>query len=230
MIHFAEKTMKKTAILKTLGEIPIFSVLSDNELEEFAESGKTLTYKTGDVIAEKNELLVILKGSVTVSQHSGEKKLLMRILSVGSVFGVASLFSDVGKSPSILTAASPVELLAVGRDEVEDMLRKNGDFSMAYISFLTSRIRFLNGRIRACTAGDTESRLAFHLLISDEVVSNEITVPVSFSALADMLDMGRASLYRAVLSLTERGIISRSGKTIKILDRSALRRICDGQL
>ncbi len=219
--------MKKSSILRIMKNVPVFSVLSENELASFTENGRTLTYKTGENISEEGSLLVILKGSVTVSQHSGEKKLLMRILSVGSIFGVASLFSDDCDAPSLLTAASPVELLAIERNEVANMLRKNSDFSMAYISFLTSRIRFLNGRIQACTAGDTEARLAFHLLVSDENASNEVTVPVSFSALADMLDMGRASLYRAVLSLSEKGIISRSGKKIKILDRTALCRICD---
>jgi DNA-binding IclR family transcriptional regulator len=69
-----------------------------------------------------------------------------------------------------------------------------------------------------------------HFLLSDEHESGTVTLHVSLSRLADMLDMGRASLYRALDALSDSKIISKDAKTVKVLDRNALRRVADGEL
>jgi DNA-binding FadR family transcriptional regulator len=42
------------------------------------------------------------------------------------------------------------------------------------------------------------------------------------SALSEMLDVGRASLYRALAKLEGDSLILRDGKTITVLDRDAM--------
>lgn len=220
--------MKISSIEKVIRAVPLFSALSDNELRSLIEKSEVRAYRIGQVLQVENEIAVILKGSVTVTKQMGEKKLLMRILNVGSVSGVASLFGDEHKPVTTLTAEKATEILILSHDTVAALIESNGAFAMSYIRFLTSRIRFLNGRIRAYTVGGTDAKLALHLLMADENGTGEIELPVSLSTLADMLDMGRASLYRAIDYLTENGIITRNGRKITILKREALRGISEG--
>ena len=55
-------------------------------------------------------------------------------------------------------------------------------------------------------------------------------VSVSFTKLADMLDISRASLYRAFDSLTDIGVIERNGSDIIIKNRDELSDVANGLL
>jgi CRP-like cAMP-binding protein len=79
---------------------------------------------------------------------------------------------------------------------------------------LAGRVRFLNRKIQCFTAGSAERRLALWLLSEEEEV---ITLPSSLTTLSDMLDIGRASLYRALDKLENSGLISREGRNIALL-------------
>ena len=94
-----------------------------------------------------------------------------------------------------------------------------------YIRYLTERICFLNRKITAFTAGSAEARLAVYLSGLPIDSENTLTLPCSLSELADMLNMGRASLYRSLDSMTESGILLRNGKKITLLKPDALHNI-----
>ena len=220
--------MKISAISKIIKSIPLFTSLDDKDTDWLIKNSEQKSFGVGEQLLAENKIAVILKGNVTVTKQMGEKRLLMRILGQGSVSGVASLFSDEHRALTALTAQKTTEALIIPHEVIAFLIEKNSEFAMSYIRFLTSRIRFLNSRIRAYTVGSAESKLAFHLLLSDESGSGQIVLPISLSALAGMLDMGRASLYRALDSLTENGIISRSGKTIIINNRDALKLVAEG--
>lgn len=218
--------MKISTVTKILKEASLFTTLTDDDLSFLIQNSEIAVYQTGKQISLNDKIAVILKGSVTVTGQADEKRLLIRILGVGSVSGVASLFADTHSAVSTLTAQKVTEALIIPHETVEALIEKNPVFAMAYIRFLTSRIRFLNERIRAYTVDSTEAKLALHLLIANESNIGKIELPVSLSTLANMLDMGRASLYRALDTLTEKGIIERVGKIIIIKDNDALRQIC----
>lgn len=218
--------MKISTVTKILKDAPLFSTLADKDLTFLIKNSEIAVYQTGKEISLDDKISVVLKGSVTVTGQTDEKRLLIRILGVGSVSGVASLFADTHSAVSTLTAQKTTEVLLISHETVEALIKKNPAFAMAYIRFLTSRIRFLNERIRAYTVDNTEAKLALHLLIANENNAEIIELPVSLSTLANMLDMGRASLYRALDTLTEKGIIKRNGRTVIIKDNDALRQIC----
>lgn len=171
---------------------------------------------------------MILNGSVAVTKRTGEKKLLMRMLTEGSVTGVASLYSEEAETVSSLNVTKTATVLRIPQEIISEMIHSNGTFAESYVVFLTSRIRFLNRRIKAYTSGSAEARLALHIAMSDETHRGEIDLGVSYTDLADMLDIGRASLYRALDDLTAKGIISRNGRKIVINDTPALLAVTEG--
>jgi DNA-binding MarR family transcriptional regulator len=91
-----------------------------------------------------------------------------------------------------------------------------------YIRFLTQRIEFLNQKIQYLTAGCVERRLALYLM--GQIPQDDLAVQLDISAvsLADLLDVGRASLYRAMDRLTQDGFLTRNGHEYTLRNRDRL--------
>ncbi len=85
-----------------------------------------------------------------------------------------------------------------------------------YLSFLTGRIFYLNRRIDAYTGGSAECRLAMYLLDNQQDgVPPKVTLPFGMNKLAELLGIGRASLYRAMETLEKKGIAARKGNALQ---------------
>ena len=81
---------------------------------------------------------------------------------------------------------------------------------------LSEKIHFINKKLAAFLEGEASEKLLRWLInVSDG--EREFTLPCSVSKIAGMLGIGRASVYRAFDSLSERGIIIKEGKNITIL-------------
>ena len=89
-----------------------------------------------------------------------------------------------------------------------------------YIAFLAQKTLYLNQKISCLTAGSAEQKLAYWL---DANASGDIVqTQIPMNALCTMLDIGRASLYRAFDKLEQEGFIIREQKTVRILDRDRM--------
>ena len=85
---------------------------------------------------------------------------------------------------------------------------------------MSKKVVYLNRKISTLVAGSAEKKLVAYLL---EVEFDSVcSLNVSMSSLADMLNVGRASLYRAIDDLENRGLIKKNGKMIIISDHEAL--------
>ena len=93
-------------------------------------------------------------------------------------------------------------------------------FRENYIGFLGGRIRFLNRKIGYLTAGSAERRLALYLA---SLGPGEVRLSIPFSALSELLDIGRASLYRALDRLEADGqIVRHGGRSLTVVNPEAL--------
>ena len=71
------------------------------------------------------------------------------------------------------------------------------------------------------TAVSAEEKLVLWLLEQAEF-NNPIPMSVSYARLAEILDLGRSSLYRAMDALEAEGILRKEKKLLTILDMEAL--------
>lgn len=178
------------------------------------EQGKAevLSLVGGEVIlspdAKEKKLGVLLSGKATVNTPDPSKKMLLRLLGVGEPFGFANLFSDE-PFVSVIRANGPCRVFLLSEETVRLLLEKDQAFLYRYLSFLSGRIRFLNMKIGYLTAGSAERRLALYLY---SIGKREFRLPISISALSELLDVGRASLYRAFDRLCEDGYLQKNGR------------------
>lgn len=182
------------------------------------------SYRTGDVIrspAETSAMAgIVLSGRAAVTTRDPARSVLLRYLGAGDPFGIANLFCSE-PFVSLIRAASPCSCLFLTEDAVRVLLGESPAFRETYIGFLGGRIRFLNRKIGYLTAGSAERRLALYL---SSLGAGEVRLPLSLSALSELLDVGRASLYRALDRLTADGYLVRNGRNLTVPDPEALLR------
>lgn len=187
---------------------------------------KEVSYKSGETIFSRgeteNSLAYIAEGTVAVYRDSAQKSVLLNRLPSGSTFGASSLFVKSENFPTHLIAKGSTRILFISEETLKTLFSEIPKTALNYILFLSDRIRFLNGKIRSFASGTNEEKMARFLLENEE--NGEIFVK-NLSSLASSLSLGRASLYRELESMAERGLIAREKNTIKILNKENLERI-----
>jgi len=205
--------------IKALSICPLFSGFEAEEIEDLLchIGAYRETFPSGDVITLEKDgttrMGILLSGSLKVLSPS-DNTILNRLES-GSLFGVSCLYGEKSADTVIVAAKASVVLFLSGEDS--EVLWDDGKLRKNLISFLTDRIRFLNRKIASFTAHGSEEKLLCYLQQNADE-SGKVTLTRSYSELARALHLGRASLYRAMEKLEQRGVMERKGKDLLLLD------------
>jgi len=186
----------------------------------FAKLAAGLTaerYPAGAVIYTRTQFRramgVVLSGRLSVLKG---QELLLTTLGPGGCFGVAALFCPAEDYVTTVRAREPSVLVFLSDQWLTELFRAYPKTSVAYIAFLSQRIRFLNRKIDSFTAPTVQESLYRHLVAAAR--DGRVEVAGGYSQLARALNMGRASLYRALDALEGEGRIRREGKMVYLLD------------
>ena len=211
------KTILSSFLFRNVDEIFAEQLISDNRC-------RRESYPRGGVIYDETHfrrcLGILLSGEVLVEKGPG-KRLHMARLYPGDIFGAAALFQSRSGYPSLITAKKPTEVLFLPQEVLTWAMQRNQTITENYISYLSDRIWFLSSRISALTAGTAERQLAVFLL-------ERGSMDVSMTDLSQQLNIGRASLYRALETLEDLGAIARNGKSVEVLREDVLRELIAG--
>lgn len=209
--------MTQSDVFNIIKELPLFSTASPPLLEKAvnAKGAQMLTLASGEAPPPQSDgmLGVLLEGKMHILSADTHNPVVLRSIGKGHVFGAASLFLEGNAPVSRLVAQSACTLFYLDRDTVRELLRADPAFMDAYLRFLAERVHFLNGKIRAFTAGSAERRLALWLVEHANIGTVHVA---SLSVLADTLDIGRASLYRALDKMVAEHLIVRNGREITL--------------
>lgn len=206
--HDCVSMLKKNRIFQSVGE---------NRLEQLVESAGTQVFRRGESILSPERggrtMGMILTGSAAVVKG----RAVINTLVPGDIFGAVTLFSDEPSPATTVTARVECSAIFFEKEAIAKLIESEPGAAVGFAAYLSARIRFLTRRIEALTAGDSASKLLSYLLEREQGGEVEIQ---SCAELARRLDVGRASLYRALDSLEASGDIRREGKKIFITVKS----------
>lgn len=204
------------AQLSLLSQCFLFRELPADNLSELTRDLTAERCAAGDVIYTRTRFRramgLVLEGRLAVLKG---RDLLLNTLGPGQCFGVAALFCPAEDYVTTVQAKTPAVILFLPDQWLVELFRRYPQTSVAYIAFLSQRIRFLNRKIDSFTAPNAQETLYRHLLSVQR--EGFAAVPGGYSQLARSLNMGRASLYRALDALEAEGRIRREGKGIYLL-------------
>lgn len=205
--------LAKTPLFQGLPETLALRAAADRR-STLAEAARGETIYTPHVFS--HSLGAVLSGKVEV--RKGE--LIVSVLGPGDLFGAAALFNDRTDYAARLTARSPCRMLLLPQELVEELMAASPALARQYIRYLSGRIRFLEQKIDSLIAGTAEERLTRFLRARAQ--DGVVPLDCSLTGLAGQLNVSRASLYRALDALEDRGAIQREGKAIRVLDPALL--------
>ncbi len=217
-----QQDMNKAVAL--LLQTKLFESADAAALRQRLESGSVIAvYARGDAFAGSKAdpaIGLLLSGKANVKKG----RAVISTLEKGALFGAVTLYAGKPESATQITAVSASRVLYIPRKLMSALMAENSRIAENYIAYLSERIYFLTDKIRAFTAGSAESRLASRLADSNEKdeLSRKFVTANNLSLLARELDIGRASLYRALDYFETTGAILREGKRIIITDEAKL--------
>lgn len=205
---------------KRISGHPLFQNLTqETVLETLNTHGNgILSFLDGEQMHKHDQVGFLLDGHAEVQTTDESRRVLLRFLGVGDAFGLASLFTDESEVSKIY-AHGTCRCVFFSKQAISHLLEVSDQFRKNYIGFLSSRIRFLNRKITYLTAGSAERRLALYLL---SLGTGEVELKESIASLSDLLNLGRASLYRAFDKLCEDGYLLKDGRRLIIRNSEAM--------
>ena len=171
------------------------------------------------IISRQNNLQIfaIVSGTVQILSQNESHKVILKTSGAGTIFGVANIFTKDALFPSTVIAKKQTTVLIISHSVFVNMLKSEASLMNNYLEFLSNKIIYLNKKISSYTAGNNESKLLYFL--NENEIDGTVALDMSLSDIAIMLNMGRASLYRALDKLEAENLIKRNGKTINILNK-----------
>lgn len=189
----------------------LFSGLAGLEEKlENAMLAKTEFFAKNDFVYESNRfhnaLGIILSGTVRITTSDEENRIILRDMTAGETFGAAALFGAGECYVSKIHAKSACAVAFINEEALSELFEKYPLAARNYITFLSSKIRYLNRKIAELSMHGADARLLEYIKANADEAGN-VGIPKSMSALAATLGIGRSSLYRALEKLESGGYI-----------------------
>lgn len=217
-------------LFKNISSLFIFNNVTPRRLCELLEnvSPEFEIFTHGQLIYSPSEFSTkigfVIKGGCTVERHRSDGTAIpLNSLKAGDAFGVLSAFSTAAEFPTYIKTKKDAQIVFFTKADMLYLVKNEPEIAINIIYFLGNRIAFLNDKISTFSSDNTEQKVAKFLVY--EVQKNDsLTFAFNCKKTSEALNIGRASLYRAIDSLTQRGILTLENKIINISDLDGLER------
>lgn len=229
--------MSTAAKKEWLKSVPLFSTLSDAELEGLAvAAGSVAVQKHGRVFEEGSPgdccyVLTAGEARVVLSGDS-DTEMLLATVRPRMIVGELALLDGSPRSAA-LVAAQPCRFIRIPAAAFHE-LRQNAAFEQRLVKHVASRLRETNDHIKGVSSGSAVARVAWCLSrvarMEGRLDRGGILIPKkAHQELADMVGCSRETVTRALGTLRKKRCVSWSGETMR-LEVDALQRFVRGQI
>ncbi|MCX7862549.1 MAG: Crp/Fnr family transcriptional regulator [Bacteroidales bacterium] len=218
----------KECIIRNL----IFKHLRSEEFQEVCRSKTQKSFKKGQVVFEKGQLLehlIYLKsGLVKYYYSTNEGK--VNIISLSIPFDAFSLLTILHNEQISIYSMSVLEdstLCYIPLSLIKNLIHINGDFALDFISKLIETSNKTIEQFLTLHNKNLRGRVAYFMLyLSDNIYKKNIfELPVSRKEIAEIIGMTTENVIRTLSEFRKEKIIKINGKEIEILEKERLSKI-----
>lgn len=196
-----------------LKRVPLFSGLTDSQIERLAAGSVRRNFPKGRTIVSEGEpsqsLYVLLSGRAKVQRSDTEgKEVILAVLGPGECFGEMSLIDDAPRSASVITLES-CDFMSINKESFKSMLVSSPEMSMRIMKGLVKRLREADMKIETLALLDVYGRVARVLLDFSEMIGNDRIVKTKLprQEIAKMIGASREMVSRVMKGLEVEGYI-----------------------
>lgn len=219
---------RKKKLIETLKTIPLFSGLSEEDLEKIQAICTGLAFKKGEIIFQEGDrgegFYIVQDGKVKVFKLSFEgKEQILHIYGPGHTFGEVPVFQ--GKSfPASSMALEPSKILFLPRNRFVELIAQAPALAMNMLADLSRRLRAFTVQIEALSLKEVPARLAAYLLTLSREQKNtaRVTLPVSKAQLSNLIGTTPETVSRVLKKMSDLDLIRVRAKDILIRDVQGL--------
>ncbi|MBK5225302.1 MAG: Crp/Fnr family transcriptional regulator [Thermoleophilia bacterium] len=215
-----------------LRQTPIFSTLSDEELDDIVPSVVKRRLKSNTVIFHENDpaaaFYLVKSGRVKIYKVGPDgREQVLAILSEGQIFGDVPAF-DGGPYPATAATMVDSEIYLLRSEDFQDLVRRYPEVALKIIRVLGQRLRQSMELVRDLSFKQVPHRLAGLLLKMSEEYGSEtgegilIDLPLSRQELADIVGTSRETITRELKKMEREGMLKVDRRLITIADRERL--------
>jgi CRP/FNR family cyclic AMP-dependent transcriptional regulator len=210
-----------TALLRN---VPLLSLLSDDELVLLARVVSRKSYARGNLILTAGDatdaLYILISGRIKVFMSDPDgKEVILSILGPNEYFGEMGLIDNCPRSANV-AALERSELVCISKLDFKRCMADSFDMAMTVMRGLVKRLREADDQIGSLALMDVFGRVARLLLETSEVIGGErvVTTKLSKQDIARMIGASREMVSRVMKHLQEAGYIEVRANTIVIRD------------
>jgi CRP/FNR family transcriptional regulator len=220
------------AVIELLRRVPLFSELSQPELERVAQVAVSRSYPSETRVFHEGDrgdaCYIVRTGNIRVTrEHPDGRAITLANLGPGSIFGELAMFDDWKRSASV-EATEPTELLALPAGDVRALIRSHAEMAEKLVVALTRRLREANERITRQSFQTVPSRVAgvLNQLLSEEALTPQmrdgVTIRLRQSDLAQLAGTSRESVSRFLATLERAGVVQVGRARVTVLEPDRL--------
>ena len=222
--------MSKTDHLRN---VPIFTDLSDSDLNRIASKMVSRDYEKGQMILLEEStgetFFIITGGTVKVTRLSDDgREVILALLGGSDFFGEMSLLDGEGRSANIV-ANEDAEVMTLSRRDFLECLETYPKIAIALLEELAVRLRKSDQQIESLSLSDSEQRIGITLIrLAEErgtIKRGDVTVqnlPYQ-QDIANMAGTSRETVSRTLKLLEDKKLVKRNGGDITIFNFNTFR-------
>ncbi|MDT7041287.1 Crp/Fnr family transcriptional regulator [Candidatus Nitronereus thalassa] len=210
-----------------LKTIPLFSELTNAELDLILEKAREQRYPRGSIVFYEGDpgdfLMVVLTGKVkVVLLGEGGQEIILAMLGPGNFFGEMAILEAAPRSATVMTAEQS-EFLILEQPSFSALIELHPSISQKILKHLSERLRQADEQIRSLAMFDIYGRIAQCLLRLGQTQGKRVDGTLiisdrpSFQELSHMIGCSRETVSRAMKVLQEDGYLSVTRKEITIM-------------
>ncbi len=215
MLKFSRTQEEK---MRTLHELKNF----------FDDHGEILHFERGTSIYgegdHSNKAYLILKGVVKCHNMDEDGKELITSLHPADDFLGFTSFIDNAPHQESATAVEHVEIAAISKSDLKNILENNHNVSIQMMELLTENIADFKEQLLQMAYSSVRKKTAQTLLQFADIMNKgtEDPIRISRSDLASVAGIATESLIRTLSGFKKEGLIAIEGRNIRIVDLKAL--------
>jgi CRP-like cAMP-binding protein len=219
-----------TGIIENLKQNPLFSKLTELQLERVSNFSHTRTLDTNQLLFNQGEKVtsfyMVLSGKIKLFRMSpdGQEKII-EIVKPGRVFAEALMFNNLEDYPVSSAALSETSIIAISAKNFYEMLWDSTATCLLLLSDMSFRLRGLVNEIDKLTLHNGTCRVASYLLQEMTDGKNNFELDVAKNIIAARLSIKPETFSRIIKSLYDQKILSIEGNRVTIHNVDTLKQI-----
>ena len=217
-----------------LSESPLFSGILPDEIDRIMQDvpHRIRKFRKGALIAQSgeqvNSLLLVLAGKVKGEMVDFAGKVIkIEDIPASGALASAFMFGRRNRFPVNVVAITEASILIIDKSDFLSLMRRDNRILINFLDMISNRSQFLSEKIKFLNFKTIKGKLAQFILQLAGNKTDSVSLRMTQNEIADFFGVARPSVARALGDMEQEGLITASGKNIRIEDRQRLAALTD---